>query len=256
MTRLDKIIAHKIKEVKNRRRILPLTNLKINPFPERRDFSAALGRKGLSVIAEIKRRSPSAGIINRGADPARIAMQYKAGGARAISVLTDGRFFGGSLGDVLKVKRAVRLPVLRKDFIVDEYQIFESRWAGADAVLLIARILDRRDLSRFIALAKDLGMASLVEVRSRQDIEKALAASAEIIGINNRDLRTMRVDPTVSLKLKKIIPGDRLTVSESGISSRGAVRLFVEAGFDAVLVGEALMKSRDPGARLRELLYD
>jgi indole-3-glycerol phosphate synthase len=253
---LDKIIAHKKKEIEYNRRSIPLTELQAGPFPKCRDFTAALGRKGISVIAEIKRRSPSAGTINRRADPVRIARQYETSGARAISVLTDRRFFGGTAADIIKVKRAVRLPILRKDFIIDEYQIFESRKIGADAVLLIAQILDRRELARFVALAMDLRMASLVETRSEEDIEKALAAGAEIIGVNNRDLRTMRVDPVVSLKLKKLIPDDRITVSESGISSRRDVRLLADAGFDAVLIGEALMQSRDPEARLKELQYD
>lgn len=256
MTALDKIISHKKKEIEHNRRSIPLTELQAGPFPKCRDFAAALGQKGISVIAEIKRGSPSAGTISRRADPTRIARQYETGGARAISVLTDRRFFGGTVADIIKVKRAVRVPVLCKDFIVDEYQIFETRRHGADAILLIARILDRRDLSRFIALAKHLHMASLVETRSQEDIDKALTTGAEIIGINNRDLRTMRVDLTVSLKLKKLIPDDRITVSESGISSRRDVRLLADAGFDAVLIGEALMKSRDPGKRLVELRYD
>jgi len=256
MTTLDKIIAHKKIEVEQNRRSIPLTELQAGPFPRRRDFAAALGMKGLSVIAEIKRRSPSAGAINRRADPAYVARQYESGGARAISVLTDRRFFGGTVADLIKVKRAVRLPVIRKDFIVDEYQIFESRRFGADAILLIARILEDRTLARFIARAGEMRMACLVEVRNRRDIDKALLSGAEIIGINNRDLCTMRVDLTVSLDLKRLIPADRITVSESGISSRREVRLLADAGFDAVLIGETLMKSRDPAKRLKGLRYD
>jgi indole-3-glycerol phosphate synthase len=256
MTTLDKIIAHKKIEVEQNRRSIPLTELQAGPFPGRRDFTAALGKKSLSVIAEIKRRSPSAGAINRRADPVYVARQYESGGARAISVLTDQRFFGGTVADLVNTKRAVRLPVMRKDFIVDEYQIFESRRFGADAILLIARILEDRALTRFIALAEDVGMACLVEVRTRREVEKALAAGAQIIGINNRDLRTMRVDLAVSLELKRLIPADRITVSESGISSRRDFILLADAGFDAVLVGEALMKSRNPVQKLRELRYD
>ena len=256
MTTLDKIIAHKKIEVEKSRRAVSMSELQAGPFPKRRDFTAALGRKGISVIAEIKRRSPSAGAINRRADPAYVARQYESGGARAISVLTDRRFFGGTVADLINVKRAVRLPVMRKDFIVDEYQIYESLIYGCDAILLIARILEDRTLARFIALAGDLRMACLVEVRNRRDIDKALLSGAAIIGINNRDLRTMRVDLAVSLKLKRLIPADRITVSESGISSRREVRALADAGFDAVLIGETLMKSRDPGKRLKGLQDD
>lgn len=256
MTTLDKIIAHKRIEIEQNRRSFPLAELRSGPFPKCRDFTAALGKKGLSVIAEIKRRSPSAGAINHRADPGYFARRYEAGGARAISVLTDRKFFGGKAADIIIAKRASRLPVLRKDFIVDEYQIFESRMAGADAVLLIARILEERTLARLIALAGDMHMACLVEVRDRQDIEKALLSGAEIIGINNRDLRTMRVDLNISLELKGLIPTDRITVSESGISSRREIRSLAEAGFDAVLIGESLMKSRDPAKRLKGLRYD
>jgi indole-3-glycerol phosphate synthase len=256
MTTLDKIIAHKKIEIEHRRRSIPLAELQSGSYPKCRDFTAALGKKGLSVIAEIKRRSPSAGAINHWADPAYIARQYESGGARAISVLTDWKFFGGKVADIIKAKRAVRLPVLCKDFIVDEYQIFESRLAGADAIILIARILEARTLARFIALAGGMRMACLVEVRNRQDIDKALTSGAEIIGINNRDLRTMRVDLAVSLKLKKLIPADRMTVSESGISSRREVRLLADAGFDAVLIGETLMKSLNPAKRLKGLRDD
>jgi len=256
MTALDKIIAHKKAEVEQDRRSVPLDELRSGPYPECRDFAAAVGKKGLSVIAEIKRRSPSAGAIKCRADPGHFARQYEAGGARAISVLTDRKFFGGAVADIVKARRASRLPVLRKDFIVDEYQVFESRRSGADAILFIARILDDRTLARLIALAGEMRMASLVEVRDRQDIDKALRSGAEIIGINNRDLRTMRVDLAVSMKLKKLIPNDRMTVSESGISSRLHLRRLADAGFDGVLIGSALMKSRDPGEKLRRLNHD
>jgi indole-3-glycerol phosphate synthase len=208
----------------------------------------------LSVIAEIKRRSPSSGALRRRIDPARIGRQFESGGARAISVLTDRRFFGGSLADLAEARRAANLPVLRKDFIIDEYQIHESLACGCDAILLIARVLERPALAGFIALAAELDLACLVEVRNRAEIEKSLVAGAGIIGINNRDLGTMRVDLDVSLKLRGSIPAGRLAVCESGVSSRHHLRRLADAGFDGVLIGTALMKSRDPGEKLKEIM--
>jgi indole-3-glycerol phosphate synthase len=256
MTVLDRIIDYKRKEVARDRAARALSILKKRPSSIRRDFAAALAARGLSMIAEIKRRSPSSGSLRRRVDAARIARQFEAGGARAISVLTDRRFFGGSLADLAEARRAANLPVLRKDFIIDEYQIRESMIYGCDAILLIARVLELRTLAGFIALAANLGMACLVEVRDRAELEKSLAAGAAIIGINNRDLNTMRVDLKVSLELIKLIPAGRLAVSESGIVSRRHLHRLVDAGFDAVLIGSVLMKSRDPAEKIRELKHD
>jgi indole-3-glycerol phosphate synthase len=202
-----------------------------------------LSRRGeVAVIAEFKRRSPSAGVLS-GAEPAEVARAYAAGGAAAMSVLTDGPFFGGSLEDLGAARGAMEIPVLRKDFVVDEVQIWEARAAGADAVLLIVRILDDVRLSGFLDLCRELRFACLVEVHDAGELERALAVGSPILGINNRDLDTLRTDRAVSLELGPRVPADRVVVSESGIAFPGEVEELGEAGVDAILVGEALMRA-------------
>jgi len=208
-----------------------------------RPFGPALSRRGeVSVIAEFKRRSPSAGALSA-IEPAEVARAYAAGGAAAMSVLTDGPFFGGSLEDLTAARDAMGIPVLRKDFVVDEVQIWEARAAGADAVLLIVRILDDVRLSGFLDLCRELRFASLVEVHDAGELERALVVGAPILGINNRDLDTLRTDRAVSLELGPRVPADRVVVSESGIAFPGEVDELGEAGVDAILVGEALMRA-------------
>ena len=217
-------------------------------------FRAALAeRDDVALIAEIKRSSPSAGLIREDFDPAGIAASYRAGGAAAISVLTDERFFGGQLGYVAEAKSAAALPVLRKDFTVDEYQIYEARAAGADAVLLIVRILSDAQLRAYRALANELGMAALVETHNAEEVERALESGAEIVGINNRDLDALTTDLATTEALASRIPHGPTIVSESGISSRGDVERLARCGVHAVLVGEALMKSKDITESTREL---
>jgi len=220
--------------------------------PPARDFAAALRSAPPAVIAEVKRASPSAGAI-ADADPAALARAYEAGGAAAISVLTEPHHFHGSLADLRAVRLACRLPVLRKDFLVHPAQVIESRAGGADAVLLIAACLSGFELEALLATAADVGVAALVEVHAEADLERALGAGAPIVGVNARDLETLDVDEERALALVRRVPGDRAVVFESGISRREQVERAVEAGATAVLVGEALMRSADPGAKVAEL---
>jgi len=253
MTILDDIILNKKKEVRQRKKALPLESRPPRPPLPRRDFKAALSGDGLAVIAEIKFKSPSRGKIRKSGDPAGIAVGFERCGAAAVSVLTDRTYFDGRLEDLVRVKQVVRIPVLRKDFIFDPYQIYEANNGGADAVLLIKRLLDRQQLEELLACARELGLDSLVEVHDERELEEVLCTSADIIGINNRDLSTLAVDLRTSLRLVEQIPGRCVAVSESGIRTIRDLRLLRRAGFDAVLIGSALMKSMSPALRLHAL---
>jgi indole-3-glycerol phosphate synthase len=251
MNMLDTIVAHKCDEVAAAKRARPLDRCIDSRSP--RDFASALRSPGLSVIAEIKRRSPSKGPIREDLDAAQVARTYQAAGAKAISCLTDERFFGARPGDLRQVAAATDLPVLRKEFIVDAYQIHESRQLGADAVLLIVRILDSRQLADLLGLCRELHLAALVETHSEAEIETALAAGAKVIGINNRDLDTLQVSLDTAFRLRERIPPDCIAVAESGVHRREDMFELEQAGFDAVLLGEALLSADDPGATLRRL---
>ncbi len=222
--------------------------------PAARDFAGALaGGDSVSVIAEVKRRSPGAGAIRPDLDPADLASGYERSGAAAVSVLTDGPWFGGSLHDLAAVRDAVPLPALRKDFTLEAIQVDEARAAGADAVLLIVRILDDAPLRDLRERAEGLGMAALVEVHDATELERALRSGARVIGINNRDLRTFRTDLAVTEGLLERLPDEVVVVSESGIRTGDDVARLGKAGVDAVLVGESILKAPDPGAKVREL---
>lgn len=210
--------------------------------------------EGVAVIAEVKRASPSAGSIAADADPVLQATAYDVGGAAAISVLTEPRHFGGSLDDLRAVRAAVLHPVLRKDFLVDPSQVLEARAAGADSVLLITSCLDDRELVAMLSAARDLGMEPLVETHSDEDLERALATDAEVVGVNARDLESLQVDVEAALARLRGVPDDRVAVLESGISTRAHVVAAVDAGASAILVGEALMRAADPGATIRHLV--
>jgi indole-3-glycerol phosphate synthase len=219
-----------------------------------RDFPSALeGGQNVAVIAEVKRRSPGAGAIRPDLDPVARAAEYEAGGARALSVLTDETYFQGSIEDLARVRTAVSLPVLRKDFVIDPVQVWEARAAGADAVLLIVRILDDGRLRDLRLLAEELGMSALVEVHDEAELHRALASGARIVGVNNRDLRTFSTDVEVTLRLADRVPGEVILVSESGISRSDQVERLADAGVDAILVGEALVRAGDPAEAVRSL---
>mgnify|MGYP001589467591 FL=1 len=218
-----------------------------------RDFLAIFSAS-FACIAEIKRASPSRGTFTEDFQAASIAREYERGGASAISVLTDGKFFGGSLDDIRKVRNATSLPVLRKEFIIDEYQIYQARVYGADAILLISEILTENELRRFIGLAEKLGMASIVEGHTGEEIEKAKRAGAKIIGVNNRDLETFSLHAETSLILKPLIPDRIIAISESGIKTSEDLQKLKDAGYRGALIGEVLMVHKDREVGLRRLL--
>ena len=225
----------------------------VRSLPRSRDLVEALRAPGLSVIAEIKRRSPSAGDIDIDLDPAAQAIAYEAGGAAAISVLTEPHFFAGSLGDLEDVASAVGIPVLRKDFTRNEAQIWEARASGADAILLIVAALDQVRLERLVACADEVGVAAIVEAHSVGELERAVAAGAAVVGVNNRDLTTFVTDLSVAERAAHALPDGVVTIGESGVSSvEGAARMRA-AGYDAILVGEALVRHPDPAAFVAEL---
>lgn len=220
-----------------------------------RDFTAALEHGGKpAVIAEIKKASPSAGEIRANLEVAEIAASYERAGAAAISVITEEDFFQGKLEYLTEVKTAVSLPILCKDFIIDPIQVVAARAAGADALLLIAAILEQSYLLELLAMARDLSMACLVEVHNEEEMERVLTTDARIIGINNRNLRTFQVSLDTTFKLRPSIPSDRLVVSESGIQEQSDLQSLASAAVDAVLVGTSLMRAEDPGQKLRELM--
>jgi indole-3-glycerol phosphate synthase len=252
--RLDALIANKREEVRRKRLTAPADEMLRRPLPPIRDFASALKKPGLSVIAEMKRKSPSAGILRKDFDPAGIARDYEKASASALSVLTDRDYFGGREEDILAAKNGCRLPVLRKEFILDEIQIVESRAIGADAILLIVRILPEEKLQLFLDLAGSLGLACLVETHAEAELETALRAGAKIIGVNNRDLETLSMDLHTSLNLAARIPKDVTKVSESGIRTPEDVRLLRNAGFDALLIGEALLRAGEVRRTLEEMI--
>jgi indole-3-glycerol phosphate synthase len=222
--------------------------------PAPRPFRAELGREGLGVIAEVKRRSPSRGDLAVDLDPAAVAAAYAAGGATCVSVLTDGRFFGGSAADLAAARRAVDLPVLRKDFTVSEADVCDARLMGADAVLLIVAALDDAELVRLRELAGALGLAALVEVHDEAELERALDAGADLVGVNQRDLFSFEVDDRRAERLAPRVPAPVVTVAESGVRDASDAARLAGAGFDAVLVGEALVCAPDREAAVRSLV--
>ncbi len=255
MSLLKEIIMNKKVEVQQQKNIMPEARLMAKKFPKTRDFISAINkRNNISIIAELKKMSPSAGIIRENFNLIEIAKIYQDNGASALSLLTDRQFFGGDMSQIEEVKKKVMLPILRKDFIIDEYQIYQSRWLGADAILLIARILSVNELNRFILLAKKLELACVIEIHTLRELKKVLLTNAEIIGINNRDLETLKVDINNSLQLIKKIPNCYVTISESGIKNRHDVERLSNAGFDGLLIGETLLKANDIGAKLNKLL--
>ena len=254
---LSKIINEKRKEVDAARAKMPEANLKelVRKIYVKSAFKRNIGRPHhVDLIAELKKASPSKGIIRGDFNPLKIALTYQANGASALSVLTDERFFEGKLETLRELKGKITLPILRKDFIIDEYQIYESVYWGADAILLIANILTEEELSNFYKLAKSLGMDVIVEVHSEEDIEKSIKSGAAIIGINNRDLGTFKVDLSVTQRLIRLIPPNKIKVSESGIKTYEDVMFLKSLGVDAVLIGEAFMIADDIAAKMREIM--
>jgi len=253
---LDRIVAAKREEVARLKKETPLVRLQedISNLPPTRDFRGAISHRPCAIIAEVKRSSPSKGRIREQFDPVHIASIYQEHGAQAVSILTDEQFFEGKGDYLTAIKKAISLPLLRKDFIIDAYQIYETRALGGDALLLIAGILDKGQLQEYIELAEHLGLAPLVEVHTKAELGKALAAGAEIIGINNRDLQTFSTDLKRTLELCPLIPKGKIVVTESGITTRRDIELLMEAGIHCFLIGQALMQAHDIGKKLGELL--
>lgn len=253
---LDKIAAHKKGEVQRSKERRPqrLLEERIAGLNTTRDFKAAITcEDGISLIAEIKKASPSAGIIRNDFDPLKIAQVYEKEGADAISVLTDEEFFQGSLVTLSLIKETFSLPVLRKDFIIDPYQIYEARAFGADAILLIVSLLSPDSLRSYLGIAQNLGLATLVEAHTEEELRIAIDAGADIIGINNRNLKTFAVDIENTLRLLPVFPKDAVCVSESGIKNADDIDRLRQAGVDAVLIGTAFMKAEHIGEKIREL---
>jgi len=255
---LDEIVAHKRVEVAGARARRPLAEVSAacRDLPPAREFAGALRPSGparVRLIAEVKRASPSKGVLAAGLDPVAQASRYAAAGAAAVSVLTDLKYFGGSLDDLVAVRAAIDAPVLRKEFIVDEYQLWEARAAGADAVLLIVAALDPARLRDLFHACKGVGLSTLVEVHTAGELDQALALGAPVIGVNNRNLHTLETSLDASVALLPRIPPGMVAVSESGIHRRDDVERVVAAGAHAVLVGEALVRADDVGAKVREL---
>jgi indole-3-glycerol phosphate synthase len=255
---LDRIVEARRASVAHRKRVLPEVALKLaveKKVAPPRDFPNALDRAGkINIISELKKASPSRGVIREEYAPAVLAASLEEAGAAALSVLTEEDFFFGSLGDLKEASRVTKIPILRKDFIVDPWQVWETRAAGADSFLLIAAVLNDAELRELLELGRALKMEALVEVHSREELARVLDAGARIIGVNNRDLRDFQVHLETSLGLAELIPEECIAVSESGLRTHGDLARLQRAGFDAFLIGEHVMQSADPAVALRALL--
>jgi indole-3-glycerol phosphate synthase len=254
-TILEEIVCDKVRELIGTMKKFPAQALKMSlgRSAEVRSFKKALEKNPPSIIAEIKKASPSAGLLSENFDPLVLALEYQAGGAAAISVVTEAAHFQGQLETIARLRWNSRIPLLRKDFLIDSYQIFEARHAGADAVLLIAALLDDADLRNLRVLSEEYGMDALVEVHSEKELERAVESGATLIGVNNRDLRTFQVSLDTSLNLAARIPKGVLAVAESGIHSGEDVRRLLDVGYQAFLVGESLLRSPSPRKALVQL---
>jgi len=256
MNILDRIVKARRESISHRKRVLPEVVLKIaveKKVPPPRDFPGALTRDGINIIAELKKNSPSKGMLREEYAPAALASGFESAGAAALSVLTEEDFFHGSLGDLKEASRVTKIPILRKDFIIDPWQVWEARAAAADSFLLIATILSDALLGELLALGRSLKMEALVEVHDCGELDRVIAAGARIIGVNNRDLRDFHVHLETSLTLVEKIPDECIAVSESGLKTHYDLERLRSAGFDAFLIGEHLMRETDPGAALRAL---
>ena len=257
MNILEKIIAHKKQEIAQQQQIVPISKLEKSPFFERTVLSARQfieDESRVGIIAEIKRKSPSKGIIHPNVQVEQISKGYVAAGVSAISVLTDTHFFGGSAADLTMVRQLNQIPVLRKDFIVSEYQLLEAKAIGADIILLIAAALTPKDLFRLAKFAKSLGLEMLMEVHNQAELERSLCPELDLVGVNNRDLTRFKVDINTSLRLVEQIPNDFVKVSESGISKPETIVDLKKAGFDGFLIGECFMKTPEPEVACMEFI--
>lgn len=256
MNILDKIVADKYKEVALKKQLIPVKQLEQSVLFERdtNSLANALRMSDVGIIAEHKRRSPSKSVINHNTSVDQVTKGYENAGINGISVLTDGKYFGGSLDDLLLARAAVRLPLLRKEFIIDEYQLVEARAYGADAILLIAAVLSKDQIKNLSTFAKNIGLDVLLEVHNQEELEKSLMPSLDMLGVNNRNLKTFEVSTDISKELSSLIPNDFVKVSESGISTVSAIKDLKQYGYQGFLIGENFMKTKDPGASAMEFV--
>lgn len=246
---LQKIVSDKYREVELKKSLIPISQLEASVLFKSvpHSLSAVLKKSTTGIIAEHKRRSPSKAVINNTLNVADVASGYENAGVCGMSLLTDGKYFGGSLDDLLLARAAVGMPILRKEFIIDEYQIVEAKAYGADVVLLIAAILNPKQIKHYSVLAKSLGLEVLLEVHKKEELHKSIMPSLDMLGVNNRNLKTFKVDLAISKALSGLIPGDFIKVSESGISSIEAIKTLRQYGYQGFLIGENFMKTNDPG---------
>ncbi|HET8737279.1 MAG TPA: indole-3-glycerol phosphate synthase TrpC [Pricia sp.] len=256
MTILDKIVYDKRKEVDLKKSLIPVSQLEKSVLFDRDTVSLAnaLRNSNTGIIAEHKRRSPSKSVINQDLNVQEVAEGYERAGVCGMSVLTDGKYFGGSLDDLVLARAAVGIPLLRKEFIIDEYQILEARAHGADVILLIASILDKVDIKRFSELAQSLDLNVLLEVHNQEELQKSIMPSLDMLGVNNRNLKTFEVSLETSKLLSKLIPDDFVKVSESGISDIDTIRDLRQYGYQGFLIGENFMRTKNPGAAAKEFI--
>ncbi len=254
---LDDILTEKKKQIEESKSIITQDKLleQLEAVPQTRDFKRAIAKPNrINLVAEIKKASPSCGIIRENFDPLSIAKIYQENNVDAISVLTEENFFKGKLSYVNDIKKVTILPILHKDFIIDEYQIYESAAAGSDAILLISGILSKAELARFVTIANKFDIDVVVEVHTQEDLKKALSLDVKIIGINNRDLQTFEVDINTTSRLIGLIPKDKVIISESGISNYKTVMYLKDLGVNAALIGEAFMAAEDIGTKIKEVM--
>lgn len=258
MNILDKIVADKHKEVQLKKQLIPASMLEQYPLFERKTVSlaSALNNSKSGIIAEHKRRSPSKDVINQGLNVQDVATGYERARACGMSVLTDAKYFGGSLDDLLLARAAVNMPLLRKEFIIDPYQILEAKAHGADVILLIAAILSQQQLKEYATLAKSLQLDILLEVHNLEELEKSIIPNVDMLGVNNRNLKTFEVSTDVSKNLSEKIPSEFVKVSESGISSVDVIQNLQEYGYRGFLIGENFMKTNDPGTNARKFIEE
>lgn len=255
MNILDRIVADKRVEVDLKKSVLPLDYLRKSPLIQRGTYSLSESlQEGSGIISEFKRRSPSKQVINQTSSVAEVVSGYQAAGASGISVLTDAKYFGGSLDDLLQARSAVQIPVLRKDFMVDPYQLFEAKAFGADVILLIAAVLKPEQVRMLSQVAHDLGLEVLMEVHGEEELTRNDLTHIDLVGVNNRNLKTFEVSLETSKILSGVIPAEKLAVSESGISDPGAIRELRDYGFKGFLIGENFMKTEDPGAAAEKFI--
>ncbi|MGA9327054.1 MAG: indole-3-glycerol phosphate synthase TrpC [Salegentibacter sp.] len=258
MNILDKIIADKFKEVELKKSVVPASQLEKSELFERNGISLAklLKQSETGIIAEHKRRSPSKSVINQDLNVEDVAKGYEAAGVSGMSVLTDGKYFGGSLDDLLYARAAVKMPILRKEFIIDQYQLLEAKAHGADLILLIAAVMDRKQIKSLSEYAKGLGLEVLLEVHNEEELQKAIMPSLDMLGVNNRNLKTFEVSTDISKELSEKIPSDFVKVSESGISSVDAIKDLKNYGYKGFLIGENFMKTDNPGLSAKEFIEE